>query len=102
MRDWTWEELRDVFQARGYHKTPLSVERLDEKNKNVLLQIMRTLMNEREEDAQVRERLLARNQELERRVQTTQRTTKHASDKTQNVENRLHTIESRLQYVYLR
>ena len=92
----TLDELRDLFVARGYHKTPICLDGLPEKHRNVLLEILRTLVRERDEDVEVQTRLLARNQELERSVQRTQRTTKQASDKTHSTEVRLHTIESQL------
>ncbi|WFD44340.1 hypothetical protein MPSI1_003007 [Malassezia psittaci] len=92
----TFEELRDSFQSRGYHKQPLCLDGLPEKHKRVTLDIFRALVRERDELAEVQTRLLARNQELSRDVQTANRRIKDAEQKTQSVDSRVQTLSTRL------
>lgn len=93
----TFEELRDLFVARGYHKTPLSLDGLPDKSRAVLLDVLRALVREHDEEAAVQAQLLARNRELEHSVQRTQRHTRQASEQTHSTEARLHAAETQLE-----
>ncbi|WFD00157.1 hypothetical protein MYAM1_002904 [Malassezia yamatoensis] len=94
--EFTFEELRDSFQSRGYHKQPLCLDGLSPKHQRVTLDILRALVRERDELAEVQTRLLAKNQELSRNVHTADRRIKEAEEKTQSVHSRVQTLNTRL------
>lgn len=92
-----FDEIREKLQARGYAKRPISVDGVSAQNKQTLVEVLRTLLSEHDEEVQLRERLLARNRELEHALERTRRTRKQDESISSGFETKLMTTQSQLQ-----
>lgn len=98
----SFQEIQQLLLSRGYTKAPISLDGLNEKHKQSVIHALRTLFTEREEEVQVRERLLSRNRELEQKLERMQRTMKQGKSESADAESRMHALQSQLQYVVSR
>lgn len=95
----TFEEIREKLHMRGYHKSPISLDGLSERNKNVVVKVLQELLAEQDEEVHVREQLLARNRELEHEIERMKRNMKQGKTAVTSTETKLHTIQSQLECV---
>lgn len=72
----SFEEIRDKLYARGYSKHYISEDGLSSRNKQTLVEVLRALLAEHDEEVQLREKLLARNRELEQALERNKRSKK--------------------------
>ena len=56
----SFEEIRDKLHTRGYSKHHISEEGLSSRDKQTLLEVLRALLAEHDEEVQLREKLLVR------------------------------------------
>ncbi|WFD31078.1 hypothetical protein MSPP1_002109 [Malassezia sp. CBS 17886] len=98
MEPLAFEEIRTQLHARGYHKSPLSIDGLGDRDRKALVHVLGALLMERDEETQIRDGLLAKNRELERQLERTRRDEKRVEGKTATREFKARSREVQLEH----
>ena len=93
----SFEEIRDKLHARGYSKHHISEEGLSSRDKQTLLEVLRALLAEHDEEVQLREKLLVRNRELEQTLERNKRSRKQDENFSNERDAKLHNAQMQLQ-----
>ena len=84
-----FNDIRQKILSRGYHKTPLCLDGLSEQRKIVVIKVLGALLTERDEEVELRERLLMRNKELEQSLERTKKSLRRDTFLTSELETKL-------------
>ena len=93
----SFDEIRDKLHARGYSKHHISEEGLSSRDKQTLLEVLRALLAEHDEEVQLREKLLVRNRELEQTLERNKRSRKQDENFSNERDAKLHNAQMQLQ-----
>lgn len=94
-----FEDVYALLRARGLVHSKVSLDGLRTSDKGAIVDAFSALLNQLDEEADLRGGLLARNQALESHIERMRRTHKQDDGRMAGVETKLNQAKAKLQYV---
>lgn len=93
------DEVQHLLQAHGYTKKALKLDGLSDAHAASVVDALHALLVQRDEEVEVRGRLLAQNEALEASVQRAQRTAKKQKTESERVISEMSQVKAKVQCV---